>query len=93
MNIPEVFYSYDPNTYFLIILILSVICVGLLVLIITQIYSMSSFKSTISNLTDQNDRKISDLNETIKANSIIATKTDDTLKQFVNQRNNQVTRR
>ena len=89
MKMPEVFYSYDPYTYILIILISSVICVGLLVLIIIQIYSMSSLKSTISNLTDQNDRKISDLNETIKANSIIATKTDDTLKQFVNQRNNQ----
>ncbi len=88
MNIPELFYTNDPNTFFLIIICLSSICMILLLLIIFQIYFMSTLKNTVNNLTSQNKRVFSDLEEILKATSIVISRMEENLKEFNNQKKN-----
>ena len=49
---------------------------------------MSTLKNTVNNLTSQNKRVFSDLEEILKATSIVISRMEENLKEFNNQKKN-----
>ena len=87
MNIPEIFFSNDPNSFFIIIISLSILSVIFILIICFQIYFMNALNYKISNLINDNKKKFYDLEETLSAYSMIITRLDDNFKKIVVQKN------
>ena len=87
MNIPEIFFSNDPNSFFIIIISLSILLVIFILIICFQIYFMNALNYKISNLINDNKKKFYDLEETLSAYSMIITRLDDNFKKIVVQKN------
>ena len=88
MNIPEIFFSNDPNTFFILIVSLSIVSAVLILIIIFQIYSMYSLNYKVSNLIDDNKKRFYDVEETLSAYSMIISRLDDNFKKIIAQKNN-----